>query len=251
MRAARSKYGRNEVQKINVLTFLSVLALLAVVTACVSPASSESESPLATPASGTTAEATAAVSGEATAAATDAAAAEEPDAAATLPPSSPAATATYEPDVELWFVLLDPEYAFSVRYPTGWLIGEESVGEEDAPLVRAYTVEPADWESETSPVRIEIVEGDEEDFETLQPGYTDAEEQDFSGNTARVVELSEGDDAGTRYVFRHPAEQEWWVVIRVGGDDAGVTDLGTKMANSFRWGEIPEPEEAPETDSDS
>lgn len=260
-------YWEDEVKKTNLLSFLAVLVLAVMVTACASPASSESESPPATPGAGaveeqtgspsgvTGADATGVASPEPTAELTQVAtpAAGESSTSGKAEDRAPAsATATLEPEVQRWPVLLDPEYAFSVHYPTGWFLSEEDVAEEDAPLVRAYSFAPAQWKGEQSPVTVEVVDGAESDFQARYPQLADAIEQEFGGNQGRSVQLTEGNDAGTTlYALKNPDRETWWVVIRVRAtEDTGVENLGEKMANSFRWGELPaEPEQTPEASS--
>ena len=184
-----------------------------------------SESPLATPA----VEATSAVT-------STGAVAETPEAPAMEMPEQ-------SEEVQGWAVLWDPEIGFEVRYPPGWLIGEADVTDKDAPVTRVYTLEPADWEEEWTPILVEVSEGSEQDFRRiyLEP----AESEDRAIGPLAYTYQSAGEEGSMENfaIFQDPEKADLRVVVRdllSGFPDRAaahgdVEPLVEQVIESFRW----------------
>jgi hypothetical protein len=146
-------------------------------------------------------------------------------------------------DVQGWPVLWDPEYGFEVRYPDGWVVADVDVADEDAPVVRAYALSPANWEQAWNPIVVEISQGTQEAFRQhyKEPGAT--ESRSIGPLTYNYETVGQQGSAEHLAVFQSRDNPDVRIVIRdaVSGfsDRAGAgADLQSaveQVIQSFRW----------------
>lgn len=184
-----------------------------------------SESPLATP----VVEATTAVT-------STGAVADTPEAPAMEMPEQ-------SEEVQGWAVLWDPEIGFELRYPEGWLVGEAEVTDKDAPVTRVYTLEPADWDEEWTPILVEASEGSEEDFRRIYSEPAESEDRTIGPLTYAYESAGKEGSIENFAVFQDPENPDLRVVVRdvltgfpdraAAHGDAGP--LVEQVIESFRW----------------
>jgi hypothetical protein len=162
---------------------------------------------------------------------------------------TPEAVATVEmpelsEQVQRWAVLWDPEMAFEVRYPQGWVVGEADVTDADAPITRTYTLQPSDWAEDYPPISVEVVQGDEAAFEGKYGDFTGAEEREIGANLGYTSVMTGAEGAQDNLaVFESPYDPEIRVVLRdvITGNteraeaNADFAALIEGIVQSFRW----------------
>ena len=152
-----------------------------------------------------------------------------------MPPQSDA--------VQGWAVLWDPEMAFEVRYPQGWVVSEGDVTEADAPITRTYTLQPADWTEDWAPVTVEVSQGTMAEFRQKYKEPTNGEERQIGSLTYTYESTGVQNSEQRLAIFTSPYDPNLRVVVRDvltaaperSQKYADFPALIKNIVESFRW----------------
>jgi hypothetical protein len=116
-------------------------------------------------------------------------------------------------ELEGWLPLVDEQYGYAVRYPSGWIVrGIKVAGQhipEDYPLVRTLTILP-ESEAKFSPLALDVVIWPKSDLSEVYYLSEKIEETQVNGYTAQVYR---SDPGIIYYVFQHPSRPDLWIVL--------------------------------------
>lgn len=116
-------------------------------------------------------------------------------------------------ELEGWLPLIDEQYGYAARYPSGWTVrglnvADQHTPEEDSVMRRLYLTPESD--AEFVPLFLDVVVSSEADLSGVYQLSEKLEDMQVNGFAAQIYR---NDSGIIFYVFQHPYRSDLWIVI--------------------------------------